>query len=489
MLKISKTWSLILISVWLLCCQGLFVLVQQSQGQKIVESTQSQLRQELDFSNFHFLSRSLTDFTVSGSIRCVVLEKVKPDYLQVLDLQYMNKGACSVHPIELKGSAFNVLLKSLNGDSYRLKFISNNSIYFYLALWGFRILGIIALLGIMAAMKSIAEKKMLAVNAKIEMAEKLKQLAMQVSHDIRSPLEALKMAMTENTDHANSKIIEASVNRINDIANNLLKSEREKEGFAEVTLNDQIKEVIIEKQYQYKSFSGIEILYHDPGKRFKVRLATIEFKRMLSNLINNAIESIDSEGRVEVTLSEESNQCLLTVRDNGRGIPAHIITQLGKKSLSYGKEGNGLGLTHAKKTVQAINGKIEFRSDLNAGTEIMITIPLIENVSTLNSYDYVYIDDDKAMRLAWSMRAKKNQVDLLTLQSTNDFENYLSKIDKEKTYIYIDSDLGDHEIRGELFAKKLHDLGYKNLHLASGYAAENFELFDGLNYSGKQCPF
>ena len=116
-------------------------------------------------------------------------------------------------------------------------------------------------------------------------------------------------------------------------------------------------------------------------------------------------------------------------------------------------------------------------------------VPIIHSPKLLNQFDCVFIDDEEIMRILWESKAKKKNLNLLTIASTKDFELYLDKINKESTYIYIDSNLGKGKISGEEFAKTLHDQGYKNLLIASGYEASHFNHLDWLKYCGKDCPF
>src|SRR5690606_37249734 len=197
----------------------LFILIQESFGQKVIDSIQGQLRQELAVSNFNFLARSITDFTVSGAIECGVLDKLTPLNQRIIDLRYMSEK-CSINKWALDGVEINVELMSLNGDLYEFNFVSKNPELFYLALWGFRILGLIAILGISFAVKAIARSE-------LEVAQRMKKLAVQVSHDIRSPLSALTMSLKDRKfDNPEEKmVVLSSLERIHDIANNLLQSE------------------------------------------------------------------------------------------------------------------------------------------------------------------------------------------------------------------------------------------------------------------------
>ena len=106
-----------------------------------------------------------------------------------------------------------------------------------------------------------------------------------------------------------------------------------------------------------------------------------------------------------------------------------------------------------------------------------------------DQFDYVYIEDDLYLRKAWEMVAKKKGIRLLTLSSTMEFEKHIGAVNKDTTKIYIDSGLGPTDMKGEDFAKLLHDQGYKNLFIATGYEPSKFANLPWLKYSGKDCPF
>lgn len=95
----------------------------------------------------------------------------------------------------------------------------------------------------------------------------------------------------------------------------------------------------------------------------------------------------------------------------------------------------------------------------------------------LFQFDYVYIDDDKYLRRGWEKSAQKHGIKLLTLSSTQDFYQYEKQISKE-TPIYIDRELGDHEPKGEVFAKELFERGYRQLYLATGHSKSFFPPMD-----------
>jgi hypothetical protein len=90
--------------VWLISCQVGFFFLQKNLSIKTVEALQNQLRQELDYSNFQYLSRSINDFQKSGAIRCATLKIVAPSKMEILDLRYMSdESSCKERDWFLSG--------------------------------------------------------------------------------------------------------------------------------------------------------------------------------------------------------------------------------------------------------------------------------------------------------------------------------------------------------------------------------------------------
>jgi hypothetical protein len=90
--------------------------------------------------------------------------------------------------------------------------------------------------------------------------------------------------------------------------------------------------------------------------------------------------------------------------------------------------------------------------------------------------EYVLIDDDELITFLWLKEAKEKGKKLKVYNSFEKFLIEANQIDPN-THIYIDSDLG-HEEKGEILAFKIAQLGFSNLHLATGYDLSNFNLAD-----------
>lgn len=106
---------------------------------------------------------------------------------------------------------------------------------------------------------------------------------------------------------------------------------------------------------------------------------------LLVILLDNAIKYSDENKTVSVTLSKKANQAVLTIRDEGIGIPAadlpHVFNRFYRADVSRSKhraEGYGLGLSIAQKIVASHNGTITVKSTMGKGSTFTITLPLTQ---------------------------------------------------------------------------------------------------------------
>jgi signal transduction histidine kinase/FixJ family two-component response regulator len=115
-------------------------------------------------------------------------------------------------------------------------------------------------------------------------------------------------------------------------------------------------------------------------------------------------------------------------------------------------------------------------------------IPIHLSADISSSATIVFIDDDESMRIAWMFSAEMAGKTITTYPSFNAFISEMHSYSKD-TIIYIDSDLGS-GINGELYAKELFDLGFTEIHLATGRPANRFNNMPWIkSIIGKDPPF
>lgn len=211
-------------------------------------------------------------------------------------------------------------------------------------------------------------------------------MSKQVAHDIRSPLSALKLITHDLTQIPEERkaLLKAALQRIQDISNNLLIDSKKvtdtnkKNNLIELPLC--LENIIAEKRIQYTDKKNIEFNVNIQNKDNKIFIQgeEIEFGRLISNLVDNSVEAIGSKnGTIQVDLSSKNHELLLLIEDNGTGIPEEFINKIGSRGATFGKSnGSGLGIFHAKSSIESWNGKFLITSSLKHGTKIEITLPL-----------------------------------------------------------------------------------------------------------------
>lgn len=299
--------------------------------------------------------------------------------------------------------------------------------------------------------------------AEAELTKSVSELASQVSHDIRSPLSALNMAVSrlDGLEEDRRLLIRSATQRINDIANQLLRKGREatqakgsqtqvREPVMLISLLDSI---VSEKRVEFRDRSGIEIQDSlGDGYGLFASLDESELGRALSNLINNSVEAISASGKIEVQLRPEGQSAVIHVIDNGRGIIAADLRRLGEPGFSSGKgnksSGFGLGIRHAKSVIESAGGTLAIESEYGEGTRVTIRLPrvsppwlFLSQVNLDGIRTVVCVDDDRSIHQIWSGRLKSNRnfdPEFVSFLSVEKFEAWLTSHDLSNTLFLID---------------------------------------------------
>lgn len=229
----------------------------------------------------------------------------------------------------------------------------------------------------------------------------------QVAHDIRSPLTALEIALkdTSGLSEGQKQLLEQASHRIKAIAEDLLSKSRQSKPEVKYVmpeasfvvevkpqssfdLNDSIIRIVREKN---AVVSGFEIATSGVEGELSVIGEKNAFERSLSNLIQNSIEAL--EGRegpsLLVAVRKYSSQIQVIVADNGKGIPAEVLTRIGEEGFSFDKaNGNGLGVSGAKKKLQEWGGDLTITSQPERGTMVSMTLPRVPMRPKAEGPDY-----------------------------------------------------------------------------------------------------
>ena len=295
----------------------------------------------------------------------------------------------------------------------------------------------------------------------------LAQVASQVAHDIRSPLQALGILLAKSANkipEVDRQILRSSTQRINDIANNLLTTSKalnsvSAEADHQITTDSimliaLVDSVVSEKRMQYRDRSNVTIEADlSNGYGLFVQSSQVEIARAISNLVNNAVEAIgDRNGAVIVRISKIGDRVCLSVTDNGAGIPRHIAERLGRERLTFGKtgteSGSGLGVLHASQTVQAAGGELKIHSELEKGTTVELLFPktsppswFVERLSIKSDFLVISVDDDESIHQALAERLKDvdhGSIHHVAFSSLDQFEAWVEDSDPQNALYLVD---------------------------------------------------
>jgi len=306
----------------------------------------------------------------------------------------------------------------------------------------------------------------------------LGQISAQVAHDIRSPLAALNsMTVKElaSIPEAQRNTIRNTINRINDIANNLLTKYKTPNASVEsdkvspehiVSLLDSI---VSEKRAQYAD-KAIEFILdiETVAQAAFAKVNAIEFKRALSNLINNSVEALHNTGNIRVALRKRFGSLDIEVIDNGCGISEDLLPQI-INGLSVGKEdGHGLGLSYTVACIKAWEGEYHIDSKVGVGTTFEISLPLSQpadwffsKLTVLENSTILVLDDDELIHEIWQRRFKDalwgyKNITVKHFRSPIELLNYCNEYGVDNTHFLIDYELIGHSLTGLDVIKELN---------------------------------
>lgn len=219
-------------------------------------------------------------------------------------------------------------------------------------------------------------------------------VARQVAHDIRSPVVGLQMALHAAQNQLDPQLKSAlnnSAQRISDIADDVISHHTPMYGASEVRSHIQklpmsvslaLNEMISEKVLLCKHTPNISVSANLVEEDTLVEMRISDFKRVISNLIDNSLQAVSGDGKVEVTYMRNATECFISIIDNGMGISETILKSIMDRGGSYGKPGGkGLGFQWAKKKIEQNNGRIIMTSQEGVGTEVKVVLPIVTDLT------------------------------------------------------------------------------------------------------------
>lgn len=229
---------------------------------------------------------------------------------------------------------------------------------------------------------------------KLELARR--EFVANVSHELRTPLTTIKSyaeTLIDSSSDENSMetkfltVIETEANRMTRIVKDLLTLSH-----LDNTTNDKyaqdcidIKSFIesIVSKMQINASNKQQTLVYTPINEVPILKTNKDrLEQVVINIISNAIKYTPEYGHIEIFTSRVYNDAIITVIDNGIGIPSENLPRIFERfyrvdsARSRDTGGTGLGLAIAKQIIESFGGKINIKSDLGKGVEVIISLPL-----------------------------------------------------------------------------------------------------------------
>lgn len=221
------------------------------------------------------------------------------------------------------------------------------------------------------------------------------ELIASISHDLKTPLTSIKgyikgiqdgVANTPEKLKRYTNIIEKTVNEMNGLIDELflyskLDLQKVPFHFEDVNLYSFFSDFIEELSFHLEKENGTATLLADPNQSYVVKADRDKLKRVVSNIIQNSLKYTDKDNKkVQVQLISQSDTVIVKISDNGRGIQKKDLPFIFESfyrpdpSRNRSSGGSGLGLSIAKKIIEAHGGTIWAESEWEKGTTIYFTL-------------------------------------------------------------------------------------------------------------------
>ena len=216
-----------------------------------------------------------------------------------------------------------------------------------------------------------------------------REMAKQVAHEIKNPLTPMKLQLQqllrlkkEDPERAlswSSKVAKTMIEQIDGLA--LIATEFShfaRLPQAQASAFDGFDLVRSAYELHRSANNGLDFELSLQGTTGPVFADRDQLVRVFNNLLRNAIQALDGHptGRIELAAEATPTQVILTVRNNGPGIPAAIRDRIFQPNFTTKSAGMGLGLAMCKNIVEQAGGTIDFTTETGLGTAFRVVLPL-----------------------------------------------------------------------------------------------------------------
>ena len=259
------------------------------------------------------------------------------------------------------------------GDSadYQLVCYDDSVMLKRLAAWPYVQLGIVLIFVVVAIFALLSSKR--AEQNKVWVG-----LSKETAHQLGTPISSL-MAWTEmlKENYPEDELLpemDKDVKRLERIAERFSKIGSVPEP-VDSSMNEVLQHVI--EYMNRRTSQKVQILSHIPKEPVIVKMNASLFEWVIENLCKNAVDAMEGEGTITLSLLQEENNVVIEVQDTGKGIKKKDVKNVFTPGFTTKKRGWGLGLSLAKRIVEEYHkGRIFVKSsEIGIGTTFRIEMP------------------------------------------------------------------------------------------------------------------
>ncbi len=219
--------------------------------------------------------------------------------------------------------------------------------------------------------------------AEVQKESAWKEIARQVAHEIKNPLTPMRLKIQQmmrslDKEDRNYKACVSLIEQIDslsDIADSFSAFAKMPVPKNERFSLDELTQHTAELYQSERTKLSLDIqdqpleVYADP----KI------FSGILNNIILNGIQSVSNGSpEIQISLARKGSKALLSIKDNGSGIPPEVQDKVFTPYFSTKRTGSGIGLAVAKKGIENAGGNIWFETEEGMGTTFNISLPLVD---------------------------------------------------------------------------------------------------------------
>lgn len=237
-----------------------------------------------------------------------------------------------------------------------------------------------------------SQKKLQKALTEISLANEMNEKIMfSLAHDLRSPLSnvtSLVNLLKRHQGYSNEEMkwlemIELSTSNSNALVNDLLEANelmKNKVDLQSYDLNVLVENVVHTSRLKAKT-KDISIEFHKCEPACISNVDPVKIDRLVSNLVNNAIKFSYPSSRIQIKITSVADAAIFSVKDHGIGIPEKHLESIfepftkAKRKGTNNEASYGLGLSICKQITELHGGTIKVVSELDKGTEFIVTLP------------------------------------------------------------------------------------------------------------------